>query len=307
METFSAYVLGLILLASLGGLYVGGELLVSGAVGLAEKLGIRKVVIGLTVVAVGTSMPEFFVSLFGALKGSSDISVGNVVGSNLANIGLALALSVLIRKEVGHLRDVIWDLLFLLVMTSAVEIMGLGGVLEPWEGGLLFTGLVFYIIASSKRKREEADEARSLSNPLLLIILGILILSFSANYTVQSGILLSKKIGISTLAIGMTAMALGTSLPEISVSLVAAIKKEGGIGVGNVVGSNIFNLLGVLGGISMIKPLEISPRLINLYLPASIAFTGFLLALAWFKGRMNRRHALFLLLVYLALMYYLFR
>jgi len=102
-------------------------------------------------------------------------------------------------------------------------------------------------------------------------------------------------------------MALGTSLPEISVSLVAALKREGGIGVGNVVGSNIFNLLGVLGGVSMIKPLEISHRLINVYLPASMAFTGFLLVLAWAKGKMDRKHALFLLLVYLVLMYYLFR
>ncbi len=307
MEKFPVLWLWLVLILSLAGLYAGGELLVSGAVGLAERLGIRKVVIGLTVVAIGTSMPEFFVSLFGALKGSPDISVGNVVGSNLANIGLALSLSVLIRKEVGRLRDVIWDLLFLLVMTSVIEIMSLGGAIESWEGGLLFIGLIFYILASSRRKKEEVEETRSLANPLLLIILGMLLLSLSANYTVQSGILISQRMGISTLAIGMTAMALGTSLPEISVSLVAAIRREGGIGVGNVVGSNIFNLLGVLGGVAMIKPLEVSHKLATIYLPSSMLFTFALLFLAWAKGKMTRRHALVLFLVYLLLMYYLFR
>ncbi len=286
---------------------MGGELLVSGAVALANRLGIRKVVIGLTVVAMGTSMPEFFVSLFGALRGSSDISVGNVVGSNLANIGLALGLSVLIRKAVGKLKEVVWDLLFLSVMTAILWTMGLDREISGWEGGLLLVGLFFYVFASSRRKRLEVEEEKSLSYPLLLIIVGIGVLSVAANYTVKSGILVSQRMGITTLAIGMTAMALGTSLPEISVSLVAAAKREGGIGVGNVVGSNIFNLLGVLGGVSLLRPLEINRSLLTVYIPASLGFTLFLLLLAAFRGRMDRRQALFLLVVYFILMYYLFR
>ncbi len=307
MENLSLLLLWLVLLISLGGLYAGGELLVSGGVALANRLGIRKVVIGLTVVAMGTSMPEFFVSLFGALKGSSDISVGNVVGSNLANIGLALGLSVLIRKEVGRLKEVVWDLLFLSVMTAALWGMGLDREVSGWEGGLLFTGLIFYIFASSKRKRLEMEEEKSLSYPLALISVGIALLSLAANYTVKSGILISQKMGITTLAIGMTAMALGTSLPEISVSLVAAVRREGGIGVGNVVGSNIFNLLGVLGGVSLIKPLDINKNLLTVYIPASLGFTLFLLLLAVLRGRMDRRHSLLLLVAYFILMYYLFR
>ncbi len=307
MENLPVLLLWLILLLSLAGLYAGGELLVSGGVGLANRLGIRKVVIGLTVVAMGTSMPEFFVSLFGALKGSADISVGNVIGSNLANIGLALGISVLIRKEVGRLKEVIWDLLFLSAMTALFWAMGMDRKLSPWEGGILFAGLAVYILASSRRKRVEAEETKPLSYPLVLIAGGIGLLSLAANYTVKSGILISQRMGISTLAIGMTAMALGTSLPEISVSLVAAAKREGGIGVGNVVGSNIFNLLGVLGGVSMIKPLAINRNLMVIYIPASLGFTLFLLFLALWRGKMDRRHSLLLLVAYLILMYYLFR
>ncbi len=296
----------LILLGSLGGLYLGGEVLVSGGVSLAKRAGIKRVVVGLTVVAVGTSMPEFFVSLFGALKGSPDISVGNVIGSNLANIGLALSIAVLIRKETGKFVDVTWDLTFLSGATLIFLFMSMDGKISRGDGLVLFLMLFLYILASARREGQEIEEEKSLSYPILLLISGIAILAVSAHYTVISGIELSKRMGISQLAIGMTAMALGTSLPEIFVSAVAAVKKEVGIGIGNVIGSNIFNLMGVAGGVAIIKPLDVNIRLVKVFIPASLIFALFLLFLSAFKIRLRRRHALLILVIYFVLVYNLF-
>lgn len=306
MANLPTTIVWLVLLGSLGGLYLGGEVLISGAVSLAKRAGIKKVVVGLTVVAIGTSMPEFFVSLFGVLKGSPDISVGNVIGSNLANIGLALSIAVLIRKETGRFIDVTWDMTFLSVATLMFLFMSVDGRVARIDGLILFLMLFLYIFASAKREGQEIEEEKSLSYPILLLVMGIAILAFSAHYTVTSGIEISRRMGISQLAIGMTAMALGTSLPEIFVSAVAAVKKEVGIGIGNIIGSNIFNLLGVAGGVAIIKPLRVNTNLVRVFIPASLVFTLFLLFLSAFKIRFRRRHALLILIVYFVLVYNLF-
>lgn len=306
MANLPTIIVWLVLLASLGGLYVGGEILVSGGVSLAKRAGIKRVVVGLTVVAIGTSMPEFFVSLLGALKGSPDISVGNVVGSNLANIGLALSIAVLIRKETGKFIDVTWDLTFLSGATIVFLLMSMDEKIGRIDGLVLFLMLLLYMFASSRREGQEIEEEKSLSYPILLLVGGIIILAVSAHYTVVSGIEISSRMGISQLAIGMTAMAFGTSLPEIFVSAVAAIKKEVGIGIGNIIGSNIFNLLGVAGGVAIIKPLKVNMELVRVFIPASLVFTLFLLFLSVFKIRLKRRHALLILLVYFVLVYNLF-
>ena len=306
MTELSTLLLWVVLLVSLAGLYVGGNVLVSGGVSLARRAGIKKVVVGLTVVAVGTSMPEFFVSLFGALKGSPDISVGNVIGSNLANVGLALSIAVLIRKETGRFIDVNWDLSFLSGATFVFLIMCLDSKISRLDGIILFGLLILYILASTKREGVEVEEKKSISMPLLLIIVGIGLLGISAHYTVASGIELAARMGVSQLAIGMTAMALGTSLPEIFVSAVAAVRKEAGIGIGNVIGSNIFNLLGVAGGVSIIKPLFVNESLKKVFIPASLLVTLFLLTLAVFGIRFKRRHAVIILLIYFILVYHLF-
>ena len=300
MTELSTLLLWVVLLVSLAGLYVGGNVLVSGGVSLARRAGIKKVVVGLTVVAVGTSMPEFFVSLFGALKGSPDISVGNVIGSNLANVGLALSIAVLIRKETGRFIDVNWDLSFLSGATFVFLIMCLDSKISRLDGIILFGLLILYILASTKREGVEVEEKKS------IIIVGIGLLGISAHYTVASGIELAARMGVSQLAIGMTAMALGTSLPEIFVSAVAAVRKEAGIGIGNVIGSNIFNLLGVAGGVSIIKPLFVNESLKKVFIPASLIVTLFLLTLAVFGIRFKRRHAVIILLIYFILVYHLF-
>ncbi len=307
MSGLPLVVLWLILLGSIVSLYGASEVLVRGGAAVSERVGIKKVVIGLTVVAMGTSMPEFFVSLFGALKGSSDISVGNIIGSNLANLGLALAIAVLISKEVGNLSEVKWDLLLLNVITLIFLFFSLNGKLSRLNGLFLFIVLGFYIFASSKREGDIIIDERPIGYPLAMILIGIAILGLAGHYTVESGIEISKRMGISQLSMGMTAMAIGTSLPEIFVSVVAAIRKEGGIGIGNVIGSNIFNTLGVAGGVAIIKPLSVNSLFVKFFIPIYMIMLLFLLLLSLLRIKIVKITAGLILVVYFLLVLRLFK
>ena len=261
----------LFLLAGLVLLYFGAEGLVRGSSSIALRLGISPLLIGLTVVAFGTSAPELVVSLKAALMGQGDISVGNVVGSNICNIGLILAFSALIVPIKVASQIVRVDTPIMIAVTGLALVLLYDGMLSRLEGIFLFSLLVVYIIFSillAKKKPADALSAefseeikmskKGLVLDLAMVIGGLVMLVFGARFLVDSAIEIARSIGLSEAVIGLTIVAIGTSLPEFATSLVAALKKEADIAVGNVVGSNIFNILGILGISAVVTPLSSS-------------------------------------------------
>ena len=261
----------LFLLAGLVLLYFGAEGLVRGSSSIALRLGVSPLLIGLTVVAFGTSAPELVVSLKAALMGQGDISVGNVVGSNICNIGLILAFSALIAPIKVASQIVRVDTPIMIAVTGLALVLLYDGMLSRLEGIFLFSLLVVYIIFSillAKKKPADALSAefseeikmskKGLVLDLAMVIGGLVMLVFGARFLVDSAIEIARSIGLSEAVIGLTIVAIGTSLPEFATSLVAALKKEADIAVGNVVGSNIFNILGILGISAVVTPLSSS-------------------------------------------------
>lgn len=258
---------GIIVLLLVGGLVTlvaGAELLVRGGSRLAAALGISPLVIGLTIVAFGTSAPEMAVSVQSALSGQVDIAVGNVVGSNIFNVLFILGLSALIVPLVVAQQLVRVDVPIMIGISVVVWLLALDGLIGRWEGALLFAGILAYtifLIVQSQRERNkevmaeyEAEyavrEPRTLQRMLLnvgLIAGGLLLLVLGSRWLVDGAVELARVLGMSELVIGLTIVAAGTSMPELATSVVAAIRGERDIAVGNVVGSNIFNLLSVLG------------------------------------------------------------
>ena len=254
--------LGLII----GGLIVlvlGAEILVRGASRLAAALGISPLVVGLTVVAFGTSSPELAVSLQSALSGQPDLAVGNVVGSNILNVLLILGLSALITPLIVAQQLVRLDVPIMIGASVLVWVLALNNVISQLEGALLFTLLLAYLsflIWQSRREQNPTvmaeyeqefagDKPKTLRQALLnlaLVVAGLAMLIWGSRLFVQGASDLARLFGLSELVIGLTIVALGTSLPEVAASIMAAIKRERDIAVGNVVGSNIFNLLAVL-------------------------------------------------------------
>lgn len=253
----------ILLVGGLTVLVFGAEILVRGASRLAAALGISPLVIGLTVVAFGTSSPELAVSLQSALSGQPDLAVGNVVGSNILNVLLILGLSALITPLIVAQQLVRLDVPIMIGASMLVWVLALNSVISQLEGALLFVLLIAYLsflIWQSRRERNPAvvaeyehefagREARTLRQALLnltLVVVGLAMLIGGSRLFVQGASDLARHFGLSELVIGLTIVALGTSLPEVAASIIAAIKGERDIAVGNVVGSNIFNLLAVL-------------------------------------------------------------
>lgn len=255
-------------------LYYGADLLVKGSVKIAAKLNISKVVIGLTIVALGTSMPEFVISFIAGLKGSSDISVGNAVGSCVINITLILGLASLIRPIGVDSNLNKRDLPILIMITVLFCILTFTGTLSRIDGIVLFTIFLIYmffivrsaskeakankLVITEKVKMEQQNIKIGLA--VLFSLTGLALLIGGAQLLVYSGKFIAVKAGMSELAISITLFALGTSLPELFTSVVAAVKGETSISIGNIIGSNIFNLCFVLGFTSIIGPLNVSTR-----------------------------------------------
>lgn len=250
-------------------LFVGGELLVRGAQALASRLGVSPLVIGLTVVAFGTSMPELVVSLDAALAGSSDISLGNVVGSNIANIALILGLAALIHPVRVEGKIARLDAPLVAAVTLLLLLLLVDGILGRWEGALFVTGLLLYLGLTlwQESRRERSGEELTLqvqasaSRHGLLstsqILGGLALLVAGGHLVVTGAVGVAATMGISEAVIGLTVVAVGTSLPELSTTVVAAVRRQGDIAVGNVVGSNLFNVLGILGITALVTPLSL--------------------------------------------------
>ena len=254
----------LMFLAGLVALIVGAELLVRGASKLALSFGISPLVVGLTIVAFGTSAPEVAVSIGAVLDGKADIAIGNVVGSNIFNVLFILGVSALIVPLVVNIQLIRQEVPIMIGSSLLLLALGLDGKLSRWDGALLFGLLVVYtvflVIQSRKQTKAAKDEYAAEFKPapvggwdaklpvqLLLIAVGLAFLVVGSEWLVNASVIFAKAMGVSDLVIGLTIVAAGTSMPEVATSITAAIKGERDIAVGNVVGSNTFNILGCLG------------------------------------------------------------
>ena len=242
-------------------LYLGSEWIVRGGVGIAEKYGISTIVIGLTVVAFGTSLPELLVSLNAAFQGSSSLAIGNAIGSNIANVGLVLALSAFIFPITMKYSLIRRDLFVYFFSCFIFVIFSFDGRLSKFEGAFFVNTLLFYIIYSIKKPvKSDTDienyDGDNFGEMFLFVIFGIVGLSLGADLFVDGSVFIARYFGISEVVIGMSIVAFGTSLPELATSAMAAYKKESAISVGNIIGSNIFNILCVLGITSVVQPLS---------------------------------------------------
>lgn len=282
----------LLLAAGLALLTLGGETLVRGAVNAARGLGVSPLLVGLTVVGFGTSTPELVTSLTAAFKGSPGIAVGNVVGSNIANILLILGVTALILPLTVARDAYRRDGLMLAVTTLAALAAVLAGFLGRWLGAAFLLALVAYIVWAYLNERNSADpEAErqvhlaedagggTMSVPvaLLLTVVGIALTVFGARLLVSAAIAIAQGIGISDTIIGLTVVAVGTSLPELVACAIAAWRRHADVALGNVVGSNIYNVFGILGTTAVVHPIPVPPEIARLDIWVLVAVTALLL------------------------------
>jgi cation:H+ antiporter len=305
------------IIAGLIMLFAGAEGLIRGSSSLALRIGITPLVVGLTVVAFGTSSPELVVSLKAALEGNGDISLGNIIGSNIANIALILGISALIKPMKVQAQVVRREIPIMIFVTLLLMLFLLDNEIGIIEGIVFFIGILLYsvvsvILAKKEKSREVKDEFIEgvVHKPLkiwiaiLFIFFGLVLLVYGSNLFLEASVEIAKIFGMSQTVIGLTIIAVGTSLPELVTSAVAAYKNESDIAIGNVVGSNVFNILFILGITAIIIPVSArgitSIDIIIMLLTAIV-----ILPMAWSKFTLNRSEGAFLLIGYVVYMYYL--
>ena len=297
-------------------LYFGAEALVRGSSRLALAIGVRPLVVGMTVVAFATSMPEMMVSLAAVFKDSSNLAAGNVIGSNIANIGLILGATALLAPMAVARGTLTREIPIMLAASLAVFLMALDGQLGRLDGLLLVSGLIIFLgycyITSRKALayvNESTAKTESVGPPgrnFLLILIGIVGLGAGAELMVRSAVFMARYLGISDLIIGVTVVALGTSLPELAASAVSAWKGEADLSVGNIIGSNIFNIFFVLGFCSLVRPITIESGILRYELPLMLFFSLALWPLVQRRLRLGRTEGGLLLVGYLVfIIYYL--
>lgn len=273
--------------AGLIGLFFGGEALVRGSVGIARRMSISPLLIGLTVVGFGTSTPELLVSVDAALRGVPDIALGNIVGSNIANILLIVGLSAIVWPITVMGATLRRDTAFMVgAAVVLVPIFTLGLIGRP-AGFVLVLGLMVYLVWAFRHPGDAAEEDVTVSPPasaavsVVWVVGGLVALMFGARFLVDGAVSIARGYGISEAFIGLTIVAVGTSLPELATSLIAALRRQSEIAIGNILGSNIFNVLGILGVTALIAPVPVASRFLTFDLPVMIAvslvLTGLLL------------------------------
>jgi len=298
-------------------LYYGGEFLVKGSVNLANKFNISKLVAGMTIVSFATSSPELFVSIEAIVNKSSDIVFGNIIGSNIANIALVLGCTALFFNINVSDKTLKIDFPFLFFSTFSVGyILYFLGKITFFTGLILLmilTAYLFYIISSSRNEKnsiidhEEKDDKSTYLNCFTYLILGIVLLKYGADFLVSSAIDIATLLNIEERIIAVTVVAIGTSVPELATSIVAALKKEVDLAVGNIVGSNIFNLLAVLGITALYKEIEIMNNdILSIDYLFMFFITGIFGVMLYFfdKGKINKLKGGVLLLIYFSFIYY---
>lgn len=301
------------LIAGLTLLTFGADYLVRGAISLANRLGMPPLLIGLTVVGFGTSMPELLVSLQAALDGSPAIAIGNVVGSNTANILLILGTAAVISPIAARIPNLNRDLVMMLA--AAIVMLGLGywGVINVWLGFVMFATLAAYLawVTHTDRRPLSAEESELVVRiegwkEAVFIVGGLGALFVGASLLIGAATAIAREFGISEAVIGLTVVAVGTSLPELATSVVAAFRRQAEVALGNVVGSNIFNILGILGITSMVTPLTIDASMARFDIPFMVVVSLSLIGLILLAGRISRLAGLVMLGVYTGYVIWLF-
>tara|TARA_R110002020_G_scaffold67179_5_gene176326 strand:+ start:946 stop:1869 length:924 start_codon:yes stop_codon:yes gene_type:complete len=286
----------LYIVIGLAGLFFGGEALVRGSVGVAKRLSISPLVIGLTVVGFGTSMPELLVSVQAAFRGAPDIAVGNIIGSNIANILLIAGITALvwpIRSAGASLRR---DTAVMVGAGLLLIPLFMTGEIARWAGLILVGGLGGYLLWTflASRENDDTDEdiaaapALSFTAAALWVGAGFVGLLVGAQFLVGGAVSLAQSFGVSEAFIGLTIVAVGTSLPELATSLIAALRRQSDLAIGNILGSNIFNVLGILGITAIISPIPVAPRFLTFDLPVMIAVSLALTALLLLRPQIGR-------------------
>ena len=286
-------------------LFVGSEWLINAAKAIARKLRFSDFVIGLTVVAIGTSFPELVVGIISALGGYPEFVMGNVLGSNVANIGLALGLPALfysIKFQVNHIRDVIVYNILACVYLYFISLDNMISLQDSLGLLLIFSVFIFGRIFRASIDTEPSNGTQVSGNifpSLVRLLAGGMCLYWGSELFINNGAVpLMKESGLSERAIGMTVVALGTSLPELATSIIAAFRKESAISIGNIIGSNLFNLLSVIGLVSIISPLETPVEIIHFEIPYMIVYGLILIPIGLMPQPIHRGTAIFLLLGY---------
>jgi cation:H+ antiporter len=308
---FIQIVAGLILLV------LGGDYLVKGASGIALKIDIPPMLVGMTVVALGTSSPELVVSLRAALDGKPDISVGNVVGSNIANVALILGVTTLIFPLAIQKRALKVDWLVMMVASVIFYLFALDGGFSRFEGGLfvsllaIFIGVSFYQARKNKSKETNVadlpknEKGRNWWLLFLFVAIGTAGLIIGAQWFLSGAESVARNLGVSDRVIAITLVAFGTSVPELAASVVAAFKKEQDISLGNIVGSNLFNLFAILGITSIVSPVRVAPEILSNDIFWMLGTSFAILPLALFRSRLGRIDGLIFISTYLIFVYLL--
>jgi len=300
----------------LGGLILliwGADRFVAGAAATARNLGLAPMLIGLTIVAFGTSAPEVLVSVAAALRENTGLAVGNAIGSNIANIGLVLGAAVLLRPMGVHSEVLRRELPILLGVTLLSLLLLLNNHLGRMDGVILLITLLLvmaWLVRSSLRGNAVAEtmdlglpEPMTMARALTWTVLGLVLLLAGAQLLVLGAESLARTLGVPDLIIGLTVVAIGTSLPELAVTVVAALRNQHDLALGNIIGSNIFNLLAVIGVAGLIHPAPLDPGVLTLHLPVMLALTVAVLVMAYnWRGRslLTRPEGLALLLTFFA-------
>jgi cation:H+ antiporter len=310
-----------LLTLGVGVLYFGAEWLVRGSARLAATLGVSPLVVGLTVVSFGTSAPELVVCTVATLGGNPDLAIGNVMGSNLANIGLILGLTSIVRPLEVHSRVVRREMPIMLLVTAALFPLMWDLELTRGDGVLLLMALTAYLVSAFRSVEDQApevlgeaedlvkasteDRARVHPPDILWILAGSACLVLGGYCIVEGAVQVASSLGISQVAIGLTVVAVGTSLPELATALVAAARSEADIAVGNVIGSNIFNVAAILGTTAILEPIRVPASILSRELPAVIAISLLLFPLLRSGWRIRRWEGALLLAAYAAAGIYL--
>ena len=296
-------------------LFLGGEGLVRGAVSLAQRLNVSPLLIGATVVAFGTSMPELVVTLQAALRGSTGIAFGNVIGSNVANLMLIFGLAVAITPVLVSRRAVVRDGGALIGATALLTVFIVMGTLVAWQGALMLVLLGLFTAAcywherrldagGGIRHRHEAEERQHAPWPIwlaaLVALAGLAGVSIGAHLMVGAATIVARGLGITETVIGITVVAVGTSLPELATTVVAAYRKHADVALGNVLGSSLFNILAILGVVTVVTPLPVPDEIRHLDIWVLAGITVLVIALALAGVRLGRPFGVLLLLGYAA-------
>lgn len=294
-------------------LLLGGKFLVDGASAIAARLGLSPGLIGLTIVAFGTSAPELLVSVTASLKGASDITIGNVIGSNISNISLVLGISAIIFPIYIQKSTLKLDYPFTLISSVLFYIMAFNGVISLYEGIILFScfiGLNWYFFKTIERVEFTEEEAILMKKQspwlaTLQLVAGAAGLYFGSEFVVGNASLIARNFGVSERIIGVTIIAIGTSLPELVTSVLAALKKETEMALGNILGSNIMNVFSIVGITALIKPIDVATEFIFTDFVWMLGFTILLLPVMRINYIITRIKGVGLLLGYLLYIYIL--